>query len=123
MNDLPTILTELLDGRLSTGELQSGLKLQFKAADSDNADNRLCCFRIGDSVSDDDLRLVAEGLDALLSPDIPSMADIEMLDEEQTITGSDGRERHYRIFRWPGLPVATQLELLHVEAARRPYGD
>lgn len=118
MNDLATIIPELLAGSLSTGQLKSGLKLQFKPDDADNPDNRFCAFRIGKSVTTGDLTNLRRELEKLL----PGTEIV--LDPEQTITGRDNRKRYYRVFRWAGRAPAAQLELLHVETAgRRQYRE
>lgn len=114
-----TILTELMDGRLSSGQIRSGLHLQFKAGDVDNPDNRLCAFRRGESVNTGDLTDLRRALETVLPPNTAVA-----LDDEQAITSRDKQTRHYRVFRWPATPAAMQMELLHVETAgRRPYED
>lgn len=115
---LSQILSELIDGRLSAGTLSGGLALQFKPGDADNADARLCAYRVGVPVGTIELGTLRRELEAMLPGTVIS------LDEERTIEGQDGRIRHYCVFRWAGTPPATQLALLPVGApGARPYTE
>lgn len=118
---LSEILDDLIHGRLADGKLSGGLALQFKAADADHPESRLCAIRIGVPVGTVELGTLRRELEKLL----PGV--VIGLDDEQTITGQDGRKRHYRVFRWRPAPTAVQMELLHVEtpvsAMRRMLED
>lgn len=117
---LTQILDDLIHGRLADAKLSGGLGLQFKAADDDHPESRLCAIRIGVPVGTVELGTLRRELEALL----PGV--VIGLDDEQTITGQDGRKRHYRVFRWRPKEEAVQMELLHVEqpvsAMRRRNG-
>lgn len=119
--DLYTILDDLIHGRLSDGTLSGGLALQFRAANADNPENRLAAVRVGVPVGSTELVTLRRELEKLLPG-----ATIT-LDEEQTITGRDGQERRYRVFRWLPTEKPVQMELLHVEmpisAMRRMLED
>ncbi|NJN53680.1 MAG: hypothetical protein HC804_02340 [Anaerolineae bacterium] len=68
---LTTILSDLINGRLSTGTLSGGLMLQFKAADDDNPENRLAAIRVGVSVGTVELGTLRRDLEAILPPARP----------------------------------------------------
>lgn len=109
---LAQVLTGLLDGHIAGSvELSGGLRLQFKAADTDNPDGRLCAYRVGIQVGTVELGTLRRHLEELLPPGTAVTLD----PDEQTVTGRDGRARHYRVFRWPGQPAAQQLSLLGEE--------
>lgn len=107
--NLYTILDDLIHSRLSGGKLGGGLALQFRSADDDNPENRLAAVRINVPVGATELVTLRRELERLL----PGV--VIGLDDEQTITGQDGRVRHYRVFRWLPAPTAVQMELIHVD--------
>lgn len=118
---LSTILTELINGRLSGGKLGGGLGLQFKAADAANPESRLAAVRVGVSVGATELVTLRRELERLMPGTTIS------LDDEQSFTGRDEKTHYYRVFRWRPTETAVQAELLHVErpitAVRRMLED
>lgn len=44
---LQNIIDDLINGRLANGQLGGGLALQYKTADGDHPEDRLCAVRVG----------------------------------------------------------------------------
>ena len=102
---LKNILDDLINGRLANGQLSGGLALQYKTADSDHPENRLCAIRVGVPVGATELVTLRRELENIL-PGVEIS-----LDDQQEIAGRDNTVRFYRVFRWAKNNGPKQLGL------------